>query len=501
MINSTQADNKTVAVIGATGYIGARLVPKLIDAGWHVRAIGRNPEKLNGRSWSKAAGVKTVCADVFEVESLEKAVQGCSAIFYLVHSMNPQTGDFAQADRMAAINMTAAAEKAGVKRIVYLAGLGDETVDLSHHLQSRREVEDILKSGNVPLTVFRAAMIVGSGSASFEILRYLVERLPVMITPRWVSTQCQPIAVRNVLHYLVACLNVPETTGKTFDIGTEEIVTYADLMRIYAEEAGLAKRWIIPVPVLTPKLSSYWIHLVTPIPASLAQPLAEGLRNPVLCRETKIREYIPQKLLSCREAISLALEKMRLQQVETSWMDAGEVAPVEWSTDEDPSWAGGTVFRDNRKMIVKGSAEQLWPAVIGLGGKTGWYYANWLWKLRGAFDRLIGGPGLGRGRRNPHLVQPGDALDFWRVLTVEENQRLKLVAEMILPGEAVLEVRLIESAEGTTEVQQCARFKPHGLSGLLYWYAVLPFHNLIFTGMMKGIARVSGAEIVKGPDL
>ena len=499
MDNSTQAENETVAVIGATGYIGARLVPKLAEAGWHVRAIGRNPEKLNGRSWSKVSGVETVCADVFDAASLQKAVQGCSAVFYLVHSMNPQTGDFAQADRTAASNMTIAAEKAGIKRIVYLAGLGDEIAGLSHHLQSRREVEDILNSGSVPVTVFRAAMIIGSGSASFEILRYLVERLPVMITPRWVSTQCQPIAVRNVLHYLVACLNVSETTGETFDIGTEEIVTYADLMRIYAEEAGLAKRWIIPVPVLTPKLSSYWIHLVTPLPAALAQPLAEGLRNPVLCRETKIRDFIPQKLLSCREAICFSLEKMRLQQVETSWMDAGEVAPVEWSTGEDPSWAGGTVFKDDCKMIVKGSAEQLWPAVIGIGGKTGWYYADWLWQLRGAFDRLIGGPGLGRGRRNPHLVQPGDALDFWRVLTVEENQRLKLVAEMILPGEAVLEVRLIESSEGTTEVHQCARFKPHGLSGLLYWYAVLPFHNLIFAGMMKGIARVSGAEIVQGP--
>ncbi|PLY00414.1 MAG: DUF2867 domain-containing protein, partial [Desulfuromonas sp.] len=419
-----------VAVLGATGYIGARLVPRLIEAGWRVRAIGRNPEKLSGRSWGKDPRVETVCADVFDADSLQKAVRGCSAIYYLVHSMNPQTGDFAKADRTAANNMTVAAEKSGVGRIIYLAGLGEETAELSPHLQSRREVEEILKTGSVPVTVFRAAMIIGSGSASFEILRYLVERLPIMITPRWVSTQCQPVAVRNVLYYLASCLNAPETTGETFDIGTEEIVTYADLMRIYAEEAGLPKRWIIPVPILTPRLSSYWIHLVTPVPATLAKPLAEGLRNRVLCRDTRIREYIPQKLLSCREAISLALEKMRLQQVETSWMDAGKVAPAEWSTGEDPSWAGGTVFKDERSMLVKGSAERLWPAVIGIGGKTGWYSADWLWHLRGAFDRLLGGPGLSRGRRNPYLVESGDALDFWRVLTVEKNHRLKLVAEM-----------------------------------------------------------------------
>lgn len=491
---------KKVAVLGATGYIGARLVPELAEAGWQVRAVGRNAYKLNGRSWSKLPGVETACADVSDKESLQSALQGCRFAFYLVHSMNPQTGDFAQADRIAADNMVSAAEQAGIERIIYLAGLGNDDEDLSHHLQSRREVETILNSGNIPLTVFRAAMIIGSGSASFEILRYLVERLPVMITPRWVSTQSQPIAVRNVLHYLVACLEVPETVGETFDIGMEEVVTYAELMRIYAEEAGLVKRLIIPVPVLTPRLSSYWIHLVTPVPAALARPLAEGLRNPVLCQETRIRKLIPQDLLDCRRAINYALEKMRLQQVETSWMDAGAVAPVEWSSSEDPDWAGGTVFKDDRRMLVKGRAEQLWPAVVGVGGKTGWYYADWLWHLRGAIDRLLGGPGLGRGRRSPHAVQAGDALDFWRVLTVEKEHQLKLVAEMKLPGEAVLEIKLTECADGTMEVRQCARFKPRGLTGLLYWYAVLPLHNLVFVGMMRGMAKTSGVEIILEPE-
>ena len=489
----------SVAVLGATGYIGARLVPKLLESGFKVRAIGRNLNKLKGRRWSSHAGVETAFGDVFDTESLERAVSGCQVVYYLVHSMNRDVGDFAEADRIAARNIVAASAKADVGRIIYLAGLGEEHGELSHHLKSRREVEQILRSGNVPVTTLRAAMIIGSGSASFEILRYLVERLPVMVTPRWIFTECQPIAVRNVLHYLVACLDCPETVGETYDIGTEEVVTYCDLMRIYAEEAGLTKRLIIPVPVLTPRLSSYWIHLVTPVPAALARPLAEGLRNPVLCKDNRIRALIPQNLLDCRQAIRFALEKSRLQQVETSWTDAGAVAPLEWSTEQDPDWAGGTIFKDDRRMLVKAAAEKLWPAVIGIGGKTGWYYADWLWHLRGWMDRLVGGPGLGRGRRDPAEVQAGDALDFWRVLVVDPGHRLKLVAEMKLPGEAVLELILTECFDGTTEVRQCARYKPRGLLGLLYWYSVLPFHRLVFVGMLKGIAKASGVEIITGP--
>jgi hypothetical protein len=371
---------------------------------------------------------------------------------------------------------------------------------LSHHLRSRHEVGEVLQSGSVPVTILRAAMIIGSGSASFEIMRYLVERLPVMITPRWIFTRSQPIAVRNVLYYLVACLDCPETSGEVFDIGSEEVVTYDDLMRIYAEEAGLPRRLVIPVPVLTPRLSSYWIHLVTPVPAALARPLAEGLRNPVLCQENRIRTLLPQPLLDCRQAIRLALEKMRLHQVETSWSDAGPLAPVEWSSQEDPAWAGGTIFRDDRHMLAKARPERLWPAVVGIGGKTGWYYGDWLWHVRGWIDRLVGGPGLNRGRRDPEQVQAGDALDFWRVLAVEQNHRLKLVAEMKVPGEAVLELLLTECADGTTEVRQYARFKPRGLFGLLYWYAMVPFHNLVFAGMLRGIARASAADIIQGPE-
>ena len=493
-------NDQPIAVLGATGYIGARLVPRLVAAGWRVRAIGRNPDKLRGRAWSNLAGVEIARGDVSDPASLQEALQGCQAAYYLVHSMNSQVSDFARADRQAAFNMAAAAAVNGLQRILYLGGLGDDAPDLSHHLRSRREVGEVLRNGPVPVTILRAAMIIGSGSASFEIMRYLVERLPVMVTPRWIFTRCQPIAVRNVLHYLVACLDCPQTSGEVFDIGTEEVVTYDELMRIYAEEAGLPRRLIIPVPVLTPRLSSYWIHLVTPVPAALARPLAEGLRNPVLCKERRIRELLPQPLLDCRQAIRLALEKMRLQDVETSWSDAGLLAPVEWSRHEDPAWAGGTIFKDDRRMLVKATADRLWPAVVGIGGKTGWYYGDWLWHVRGWIDRLIGGPGLSRGRRNPQQVQIGDALDFWRVLAVAPGHRLKLVAEMKVPGEAVLELVLMECADGTSEVRQYARFKPRGLCGLLYWYAVLPFHNLVFAGMLRGIARASGAEISRGPE-
>ena len=491
---------KTVAVLGASGYIGARLTPLLLEAGYPVRAIGRSRDKLLGRRWGRHPALEVVGADVLDASALEEALAGCCVVYYLVHSMNPKVSDFADVDRTAAQNMVQAAQNAQLERIIYLGGLGVDSPSLSHHLRSRHEVAQILQSGSVAVTVFRAAMIIGSGSASFEILRYLVERLPLMVTPRWISTSCQPIAVRNVLTYLVECLNCDATVGESFDIGMEEVLDYRRLMELYAEEAGLPKRVVVPVPVLTPRLSSYWIHLVTPVPATLARPLAEGLSNPVLCRDTRIRQLLPQKLLSGREAIRLALEKQRLQQVQSSWRDAGSVALAEWSDRDDPSWAGGTIFRDDRRMLLKATAQQCWPHIIAIGGHTGWYYADFLWRVRGWMDRLVGGPGLSRGRRDPDTLQPGDAIDFWRVLALEPERRLKLVAEMKVPGEAVLELSLIECSDGVTEVMLSARFKPHGLFGLLYWYAVLPFHNLIFNGMLRGVAKASQGQVVQGPE-
>lgn len=492
-------DPRPILVTGATGYIGSRLIPRLRLAGYQVRAMARNPGKLKGRSWARDPGVEIVAGDAFDLGSLRTAVRGCRAAYYLIHSMNPDSGEFSSADRLAAENMVAAAAAEGLERIIYLSGLGELSDDLSKHLISRAEVGRILRSGPVPVTVLRAAMIIGSGSASFEILRYLVDRLPVMITPRWVDTPCQPIGVRNVLHYLVGCLAVAETAGDTFDIGAPEVLNYRQLMVLYAEEAGLPPRRILPVPLLSPRLSSYWIHLVTPVPASLGRPLAEGLRNPVICRESRIRELIPQPLFDCRTAIRLALERLRQQEVESSWMDAGLIPPAEWSLPDDPAWTGGTLYQDGREVELDASVEETWEAVLRIGGKTGWYYADWLWQARGLIDRLMGGVGLGRGRRDANRLQPGDVLDFWRVVKVEAPDRLLLSAEMKVPGLAVLEFTLQPTPSGGTQLRQVARFLPRGLWGILYWWGVTPLHGLVFSGMLKGLARSMGKKVLQGP--
>lgn len=485
--------SERVLVTGATGYIGARLVPRLLDAGYKVRAISRSMAKLKGCSWSAHENVELVDCNVLELEALTAACKDCEVAYYLVHSMNPNNEDFVEADRKAAHNMVSAAEATGLKRIVYLGGLGEESDDLSHHLRSRAEVSAILRSGRVPVTVLRAAMIIGSGSASFEILRYLVERLPFMITPRWVRTPSQPIAVRNVLHYLIGCLEHEETVGEVYDIGGPDVITYQDLMDTYARLAGLGKRSVVPVPYFTPRLSSYWIHLVTPVPSYIARPLADGLRNEAVCKESRIRDLIPQELLSCDTAIGLALNCLQHQQVESHWTDAGAIPPCEWFNSQDPKWAGGTVYEDRRSMIVDESPETIWKRVVSVGGKTGWYYGNWLWSLRGFLDRMVGGVGLSRGRRHAFELKPGDALDFWRVAAVEPGKRLQLVAEMKLPGKAMLEFSIEPLGERQVRVNQTAKFLPSGLTGLFYWWLVTPLHNFVFGGMLRGIVN-AGSE-------
>lgn len=482
-----------VLVTGATGYIGARLVPRLLSAGYKVRAVSRSLDKLKGCHWSKHPDVELVAADVLDLEALTSAARGCDACYYLVHSMNKQNSNFASTDKRAAENMVAASEAAGIKRIIYLGGLGEQSDDLSTHLRSRAEVGTILQKGTVPVTVLRAAMIIGSGSASFEIMRYLVERLPFMITPRWVRTPSQPIAVRNVLEYLIGCLAKNETTGKTFDIGGPEVLTYQRLMDVYAEEAGLRKRLVVPVPFFTPRLSSYWIHFVTPVPSYIGRPLADGLRNPAFCKETSIREIIPQYLIDCRTAIKLAIARVQHQQVESHWSDAGAIPPAEWFYAADPEWAGGTVYEDSRSLVVEASAEQVWEKLRRLGGKTGWYYGNWLWKLRGMMDRLVGGVGLSRGRRHNFELKAGDAIDWWRVCAAEPGRRLLLVAEMRLPGKAILEFKIDELSDSRVRLTQTAKFLPVGLFGVLYWWLVTPLHNLVFGGMLRGIATASAS--------
>jgi uncharacterized protein YbjT (DUF2867 family) len=484
-------------VLGATGYVGGRLVPRLLGAGYRVRAAGRSLAKLRCRPF--AAEAEVVSCDVMEYDSLSAAMQGCSVVYYLVHSMAPGTGDFAQRDRVAAHNTLRAAEAAKISRIIYLGGLGESDDHLSEHLVSRMEVGRILREGKVDVTWLRAAVILGAGSASFEILRYLVDRLPVMITPRWVRTQAQPIAISNVLDYLEGCLRVPETGGQVLDIGGPDILSYEELFRIYAEEAGLRRRLILPVPVLTPVLSSYWINLVTPIPAAMARPLTEGLRNRVVCTDNRIREMIPLKLLSCRQAIRLALEKVRQNEVETCWSDAGSLAPPEWVTCGDAPYAGGTVLRSGYTITISGPPERIWPTVSALGGKGGWLYGDILWKARGVADRVLGGAGTSRGRRHPRELRSGDAVDFWRVLAADEPRRLLLLAEMRAPGEALLEFTLSQLSQGRTRLNLTARFFPRGFWGLLYWYGLSPTHGLLFRGMLRSIAQASGLAVTEGP--
>ena len=356
-------------------------------------------------------------ADAADPAGLRRAMDGCGPAFYLVHSMLAAGADYAAHDRLLAERFAEAAEASGLSRIVYLGGLASWARASPSTSHSRREVERVLASGPVPVTVLRAAMIIGSGSASFEILRYLVERLPVMVTPKWVSTECQPIAIRNVLQYLVACLEVAETVGAHFDIGGSDVVSYRELMRIMAEERGLRRRLVIPVPVLTPRLSSLWIHLVTPLSREIALPLAEGLRNRVVCRDDAAARLMPQTLLGVREAIRAALDHVESADVETTWSMAGPIPG-------DPDWAGGTVFVDRREIRIEARPSTVFRAVCRIGGGHGWYAADSLWRLRGFLDRLVGGPGLRRGRRDPEQVAFGEALDFWRVTGVERDRRL-----------------------------------------------------------------------------
>ncbi|GIW73609.1 MAG: oxidoreductase [Phycisphaerales bacterium] len=421
-------------------------------------------------------------------------MRGCSAAYYLVHSMVAAGEDYARRDIELAKSFCDAADRAGLQRIIYLGGLGETGPNLSNHLRSRREVEHVLATARAQLTSFRAAMIIGSGSASFEILRYLVERLPIMITPRWVRTPCQPIAIADVLYYLVQALSTPHTAGKTYEIGGNGVRTYSQLMQAVAQVLGLPRRIIIPVPVLTPELSSRWIGLVTPVPARIARPLAEGLRNPVVVRDNSIQRDLPHDTLTPEEAIALAVKRTCLDQVETSWSAAGVVPG-------DPDWAGGKVFVDERSIEVHAPAEKVFDAVCRVGGGHGWYAADVLWKIRGWMDTLAGGPGLRRGRRHPSEVAYGEALDFWRVLAVDRPTRLHLLAEMKLPGQATLEFR-IEPAQAPDRctLYMIARYQPRGLMGLAYWYAVLPLHHFVFNGMLRGMKRAAESPTRQKPD-
>ena len=392
-----------------------------------------------------------------------------------------------------------------MERIIYLGGLGEDKAELSPHLRSRAEVGRILTSGPASATILRSAVILGSGSASFEILRYLTERLPVLIIPgRVAATKIQPICIRNVLDYLVGCLEREETRGQSYDIGGPDVLTYRRLFEDYALEAGLNTPVFI-TPNVRPtrigrRLAIAVAKMVLPMPPAIAEPLLEGVTNDVVVRDYRITTIMPQHLMTCREAIKRAIQKESLQIVETRWTDAGQLIPPEWVYSGDAPYAGGTLLQGGFKVTIAGSAREIWPTISRLGGPAGWYYGDILWELRGLMDSLAGGVGLRRGRRHPEHLLVGDALDFWRVLEVEPPRRLILVAEMKLPGEAILDFELVDLDRRRTELRLNTRFSPKGLYGLAYWYSLLPIHDLLFGGLLREVARRVGRPIINGPE-
>lgn len=486
-------DAPLAAVTGVTGYVGGRLVPELLAAGYRVRALARKPDRLRGRPW--VDDVEAVQADAAELAEIRAALEGVDVAYYLVHSLGSGRS-FESRDRRTALTFAQAAREAGVGRIVYLGGLYPEGQELSPHLASRAEVGEILLASGVPTVVLRAAVILGSGSASFEMMRYLTERLPAMTTPRWVDNRIQPIAIRDVLRYLVGAAAVPREVSRAFDIGGPEVLTYRDMMQRYAAVAGLPRRVIVGVPVLSPRLSSLWVSLVTPVPGGLARPLVESLVHEVVCDEHDIAEWVPDPpggLVGFDHAVRLALRRVHDAAVATRWSSASvEGAPSD-PLPSDPDWAGGSLYADERRVEVEASPAALWRVLEAVGGERGWYSWALAWRLRGLADRLAGGPGLRRGRRDPHRLLVDDAVDFWRVEAVEPGRLLRLRAEMRLPGLAWLELRIEPGGDeaATTTFAQRALFHPRGLLGHVYWWAVYPFHGVVFGGMQRNIARAA----------
>jgi uncharacterized protein YbjT (DUF2867 family) len=477
-----------VLVTGANGYIGLRLIQALLDAGHEITAVVRDPLRFPRANFRDGEPrLHLAQADFLNAPGLRTLPQAVDAAYYLIHSMG-SGGDFARMEEQCAANFATAAKDLGWKRIIYLGGLASDDGPLSQHLSSRRRVEEILRASGVPLTVLRASIIVGSGSASFEIIRDLAEKLPVLVTPRWVHTHCQPIAIRNVLDYLTGLLDHPETSHETYDIGGPEVMSYLDLIKHYCALRGL-KRIFIPTRLLSPRLSSGWLCLLTSTSFPLARSLVDSLTHETVCHNSKIRDIIPLDLLSYREAVDRALARIAQNHVPSSWIDslaAGTLSPRLFEAIKVPEHG---VLKDSRIVPLTAPRDEVIARIWSIGGDAGWPSMNWAWALRGMVDKLAGGIGIRRGRRHPVELRTGDALDFWRVLLADRPRgRLILYAEMKLPGEAWLEFAIEEKPGVGGMLRQTATFRPHGVSGRLYWLAVLPFHWLLFPRMARKLA-------------
>ncbi len=482
-----------ILVTGATGYIGGRLAPRLIEAGHEVRALVRDPGKLRDVPW--AAHAEVVTGDLGDAASVARAVEGMEVVYYLVHGM-AASGDFETVERIGALNVARAAKEAGVSRIVYLGGLHPDVppAQLSPHLRSRAEVGRILIESGVPTAALQAGTVIGSGSASFEMIRHLTDVLPYMPAPKWVRNFIQPIAVRDVLYYLTEAARLPREVNRTFDIGGPDVYRYGQLMNGYALEAGLRQRPIASLPVLTPWLASQWVNLVTPIPRRLAVPIIASLQYDCVASEHDIAEFIPDPpggLTGYRRAVRLALARVADGEVQTSWQNATVAGAPSNLLPSDPEWSGHTVYTDLRVQHSSAPVERLWAVIEGIGGQNGWYSFPLAWALRGWADKLVGGVGLRRGRRHPQRLAVGEALDFWRVEELDRGRFLRLRAEMKVPGLAWLEMTAEPDPAGGSIYRQRAVFFPSGLGGRLYWLAVLPFHGVVFTGMANRITQTA----------
>ena len=477
-----RSEGPLLLVAGATGYVGGRLVRALRDRGARVRCLARRPQELRARF---GHDVEVVHGDVLHAASLRSALTGVYAAYYLVHAMATPR-DFAKEESEGARNFARAARAAGVQRIVYLGGLGADK-GLSPHLASRHEVGRLLRETGVQTIEFRAAVILGSGSISFELVRALVERLPVLLTPRWVSQRTQPIAIADVIAYLTAAAEIPLRENVVVEIGGSDRVSYLDMMREYAAQRDLG-RTFIRVPLLTPGLSARWLGLVTPVYARVGRKLIDSLRHETIVTSPRARELFPEiRPRGMREAIAQALSSEDREFSETRWSDARS------SLGRSRRWGGATVGSrrvDSRQATVARSPAVAFRPIERIGGSVGWYYGNWLWRLRGFIDLIVGGAGMRRARRDPKALQQGDAVDFWRVDAIEPNRLLRLTPEMKLPGRAWLQFEVSGDATHSV-IRQTAVFEPHGLAGVLYWYALYPVHSLVFGGMLRGIARAA----------